>query len=94
MKKRILLAEDHKDTLELLEHELDFLGYEIAIAKNGLEAVDLAGSEKPDLIIMDIMLPTMNGFEAIAKIRSSPKHDSSPFLLQRQRPCLETASYA
>jgi CheY-like chemotaxis protein len=54
VKKRILLVEDHTDTADVLKSQLAFLGYETTIAKNGLEAVDLAGSENSDLIVMDI----------------------------------------
>ncbi|MGH7826953.1 MAG: response regulator [Candidatus Binatia bacterium] len=80
MKKRILLVEDHIDTLDVLKNELAFLGYETTTAQNGLEAVDLAEAEHPDLIIMDIMLPKMNGFEAIAQIQSNPNTQSIPIL--------------
>lgn len=80
MKKLILLVEDHTDTLDVLKNELTFLGYDTAIAKNGIEAVSLSESENPDLIIMDIMLPKMNGFEATAQIRHNPKTKSIPIL--------------
>jgi CheY-like chemotaxis protein len=80
VKKRILLVEDHTDTLDVLKNQLTFLGYEATIAKNGVEAVSLAESENPDLIVMDIMLPKMNGFEATAQIRHNPKTKSIPIL--------------
>ena len=80
MKKRILLVEDNKDALEIFAHALNFLGYETTIAKNGTEAVDLAGTENPDLIMMDIMLPKMNGFEATAQLRNNPKTQFIPIL--------------
>ncbi|MGH8544694.1 MAG: response regulator [Gammaproteobacteria bacterium] len=80
MKKRILVVEDHRDTLEVLEYELEFLGYETLVATNGFEAVELAGSENPDLIIMDMMLPKLNGLEATFQIRSNPKTQFIPIL--------------
>jgi two-component system cell cycle response regulator DivK len=80
VKKRILVVEDHSDTLEILAHQLGFLGYELAVARDGIEAVDLAGSERPDLIIMDIMLPKMDGFEATFQIRNNPATQSIPIL--------------
>jgi two-component system, cell cycle response regulator DivK len=80
MKKKILIVEDHGDTREVLEHQLEFLGYQATIAKNGVEAVELAGSENPDLIIMDIMLPKMNGIDATVQIRNNPKTRSIPIL--------------
>ena len=80
MKKRILLVEDNNDALEIFAHALNFLGYETTIAKTGIEAVDLAGTENPDLIMMDIMLPKMNGFEATSQLRSNPKTQFIPIL--------------
>jgi CheY-like chemotaxis protein len=80
VKKRILLVEDNRVVLEIFTHALKFLGYETTIAQNGIEAVDLAGSENPDLIMMDIMLPKMNGFEATTQIRNNPKTQFIPIL--------------
>ena len=80
MKKRILLVEDNSDTVVIISHALNFLGYETTVANNGIEAVDLAASENPDLIIMDMMLPKMNGFEATAKIRNHPKTECVPIV--------------
>lgn len=80
VKKRILIVEDHSDTLEIMAYQLGFLGYEMAVARDGVEAVDLAGSARPDLIIMDIMLPKMDGFEATSQIRNNPKTRSIPIL--------------
>lgn len=80
MKKRILLVEDSNDTLLILVHALKFLGYETMIARNGVEAVELAESENPELIIMDIMLPKMDGLEATAQIRNNPKTQFIPII--------------
>jgi CheY-like chemotaxis protein len=80
VKKRILLVEDHTDTAVVLKNQLAFLGYETTTAKNGLEAVDLAGSENLDLIVMDIRMPEMDGFDAMMKIRNNPKTQSIPIV--------------
>ena len=80
MKKRILLVEDNSDTVAIISHALNFLGYETSIANDGIEAVELARSENPDVIIMDMMLPKMNGFEATSKIRNDPKTELVPIL--------------
>lgn len=73
MKTRILLVEDNPATVEVMQQELELLGYEVVVAKNGVEAVALAESELPDLIIMDIALPKMDGLKATSQIRSNPK---------------------
>lgn len=80
MKKRVLLAEDHSDTAEMVKSGLERLGYEIKVATNGLEAVEKASSECPDLIIMDILMPVMDGFQATFQIRKNPKTKDIPVL--------------
>jgi two-component system, cell cycle response regulator DivK len=80
MKKRILLVDDNEATRELLKLELQHLGYEAVVAKNGFEAVELAGSERPDLIMMDMLMPQMDGFEAISRIKMNPEARAIPIL--------------
>jgi len=80
MKKRILLVEDNPATIEVVEQELEFLGYEVVVAKNGLEAVQMASSELPALIVMDIALPKMDGLQAASRIRNNPKTHAIPIL--------------
>lgn len=80
MKKRILLVEDNLATVELMEEELRFLGYDVVVAKNGLEAVEIATSVLPDLIVTDIAMPEMNGVQAASKIRINPKTKAIPIL--------------
>ncbi len=57
MKKRILLVEDEPGNIDVMRLELEALGYEVAVATNGREAVEMATAEPPDLIVMDILLP-------------------------------------
>lgn len=80
MKKRILLVEDDPDTAELMQMELEGLGYEVRLARNGVEALEMAGLEPPDLVVMDILLPKMDGFRAAARIRENPKTQAIPVL--------------
>jgi len=80
MKKRVLVAEDNKDMLELLCRQLDFLSYDVMAARNGLEAVALALSQHPDVIVMDILMPEMDGLEAFSLIRDNPKTREIPIL--------------
>jgi CheY-like chemotaxis protein len=72
-KPLILLAEDNKTNIETFMLYLTHSGYEIAIANDGIEAVNLAQSLQPDLILMDIQMPGMDGFESISKIRQIPE---------------------
>ena len=80
MKKRILLVEDHPGTIEVMHQELEVLGYEVTIVKNGEEAVGMASSELPDLIVMDIILPKIDGLQAVSRIRQNPKTKDIPIL--------------
>ncbi|HEX9445399.1 MAG TPA: response regulator [Candidatus Binatia bacterium] len=85
MKKRILLVEDNPATIDVVQKELEFLGYDALTADNGEKAIEMAAAELPDLIIMDISLPRMDGLEATALIRKNPKTESIPILAATAR---------
>ena len=85
MKKHVLLAEDHPDTAEVVKFGLERLGYDVAVAENGLEAVEKATSEPPDLIVMDMMMPVMDGLQATSQIRQNPKTKDIPVLVATAR---------
>ncbi len=79
MKKKILIVDDNTDLNKVLQMSLKE-SYETISAINGEDAVDLAVTEVPDLIIMDLMMNGMNGFEAIRLIRQVPKTRSIPVI--------------
>jgi two-component system, OmpR family, alkaline phosphatase synthesis response regulator PhoP len=70
--KRILIADDEPDILEIIQYNLRGEGYEVVTAKNGNEAIDQAKKYKPDLIILDIMMPGKNGIEVCNILRLQP----------------------
>jgi len=70
--KKILIADDEPDILEIIQYNLQREGYEVITAKNGNEAIDLAKKYKPDLIILDIMMPGKNGIEVCNILRLQP----------------------
>ena len=72
MSKKILIVEDILMNRRLIQDILTYHGYEVIEAENGEEAVKIAREQKPDLIIMDLQMPVMNGFEAIKILRSDP----------------------
>ncbi len=80
MNRRVLLVEDHPETIEVMRQELEFLGYDVMVAKDGLEAVEMATSESPDVIVMDIIIPKMDGLQAVSEIRNNPKTQDIPIL--------------
>jgi CheY-like chemotaxis protein len=65
----ILIAEDHLDSRDAMRALLEAFGYVVTEAVNGREAVDLARSEQPDLILMDMMMPELDGFQATRILR-------------------------
>ena len=79
-KKRILLVEDIESTIDIMGRQLECLGYEVAVARNGLEALDRLSEQVPDLIVMDIQLPKMGGFQAVGQIRATPALRDIPIL--------------
>ncbi len=80
MKIRILLVEDDSATIDVMRQELEFLGYKVTVAKNGIEALEMTTSELPDLIVMDIRMPGMDGLQAASQIRKNPKTQAIPIL--------------
>jgi CheY-like chemotaxis protein len=80
MQTRILLVEDDPGTIEVMQQELTVLGYEVTVAENGVDGVQMAISQLPDLIVMDIRLPKMDGLRAATLIRDNPNTGNIPIL--------------
>ena len=78
--RTIMVVEDYDDTRTLLRHGLELLGYSVLEASNGQEAVDLAGREHPDLILMDLDLPILDGIAATQRIRQQPDNENVPIV--------------
>lgn len=72
MAKKVLLVDDEADILELLRYHLEREGIAVTVASNGLEAVDAAVREHPDLVVLDIMMPGMDGVEVCGQLRRTP----------------------
>ena len=69
---KILLVDDEADILEIIGYNLSSEGYQVTTAKNGVEAIEKAKKYKPQLIILDVMMPEMDGIEACEKLRGIP----------------------
>ena len=78
--KRILVVEDNETNLYLIRFMLEKSGYEVIEAREGAVGVELAGKEKPDLILMDVQLPDMDGLEATKRIRASEADGEIPII--------------
>jgi DNA-binding response OmpR family regulator len=75
---RILIAEDERDIRELIIFTLEFGGFQVLSATNGEEAVELARQHRPDLIILDVRMPKMTGYEACRLLKSQEETRSIP----------------
>jgi len=78
---RILVAEDEPYILKALDFRLKNLGHEIIAAVDGGEALEIATKEKPDLVLLDIMMPVMDGFQVLRKLKSQEKTKNIPVIM-------------
>lgn len=81
MAKKILVIEDEKDIRELVKLYLEKEGFRISAASNGLEGLNQVRSERPDLVILDLMLPELDGIEVCKKIRADHSNATIPILM-------------
>ncbi len=79
-KGRALLVDDERSNRMILSAILKQMGYEVIQAENGLQAVELFRSENPDIVLMDIMMPVMNGYAAVEQIKSDPSDSFTPVI--------------
>lgn len=77
---KVLIVEDHADSREILKLQLQALGYEVAMATSGEEALEKVLTEAPNIIIMDLGLPGMSGIEAAAKLKENTETTKLPVL--------------
>jgi two-component system phosphate regulon response regulator PhoB len=80
-KERILIVEDEEDILELIKYNLVKEGYKVTPATTGEDAIKLAESEPPDLILLDLMLPGADGFEVCRRLGNNPKTRQIPIVM-------------
>ena len=80
MTKRILVVEDTEDNRQIIRDLLTSAGYEMIEAVNGEEGVTMAAEHRPDLILMDIQLPVIDGYEATRRIKAQPELKHIPII--------------
>ncbi len=85
MDSRILVVEDDHDIAHLLELTFANEGYRVAVASNGRDALDMTRSQIPDLIILDIMLPGMDGYEVCSRLRETTRTSHIPIIFLTQK---------
>ncbi len=77
---KILVADDEQDIRDLLGFTLKFAGHEVVTASNGEEAFQLAQKEKPELVLLDVRMPRMNGYEACRLMKADPALKDIPVM--------------
>ncbi len=77
---KILYVEDNEDNIYMLSNRLRREGFDVVVARDGEQAVAMAAAEAPDLILMDLGLPVLNGWEAARRLKSEPETKSIPII--------------
>ncbi|MCC6525364.1 MAG: response regulator [Polyangiaceae bacterium] len=83
--KKVLLVDDSETALHMGRLILGRGGYQLVLARNGAEAVTKALAERPDLILMDVVMPELNGFEAVARLRAEDATRDTPIIMVTTR---------
>ena len=78
---KILVAEDEPSLYKLLEFRLNSLGHEILLATDGKQALAMVKSDRPDLVLLDVMMPVMGGFQVLRKLKEDDDTSSIPVIM-------------
>ena len=81
MKKKILIADDEVDLVEVLKVYLEMKGYEVLTAHDGEKALEVAQGESPDLILLDVIFPKMDGYTVLRELRGRKETKSIPVVM-------------
>lgn len=81
MKPRVLVVDDESDFIQLMKYNLENQGFDILTAGDGVQALNLARRELPDVVLMDLMLPDIDGFSVCEILRSQPSTSKVPIIV-------------
>jgi len=79
--KKILVVDDERHIVRLIQVNLERQGYHVVTAHDGKEALEKVASEKPDLVVLDVMMPYMDGFEVLRHLRRNPETAELPVIM-------------
>ena len=85
MTRKILTCDDEKHIVRLIQVNLERQGYEVITAYNGLECLEKVKEDRPDLIVLDVMMPEMTGFEVLETLKKNPETESIPVIMLTAR---------
>ena len=81
MPKKIVIAEDEELIAQAYKDGLSLFDYEVYLARDGAEALEMIEQTQPDLVLLDLIMPTMNGFETLETLRNNTKYKNLPILV-------------
>ena len=81
MAKRVLVVDDEPDIVDIVTCLLEGEGYETLVARDGIEAVEVAEAERPDLVLLDVMMPEMNGYQVCRLLKAKPEFRDIPVVM-------------
>lgn len=81
MAKKVLVVDDNEDSVNILLKTLQSAGYSVQLARDGIEAILMIRNEDPDLVLLDIMMPRMDGFEVCQAVKSNSKTKHIPIVI-------------
>ncbi len=84
-KKRVLVVDDERHIVRLVQVNLERHGYQVLTAYDGVECLEKARSEKPDLIVLDVMMPRLDGFQALQQLKDDPQTKDIPVIMLTAR---------
>lgn len=85
MRKRLLVVEDEARVLMMIKERLEFAGYDVTTATEGQDGLKKARAEKPDLIVLDLILPNLNGYQVCAMLKGDKQCQNIPILMLTAR---------
>lgn len=85
MARQVLVIDDHQPTVQLIRSALEGLGLEVRTARNGAEGLLAVNEEKPDLVILDVMMPVLDGFQTLKVLQGSPETRELPVIMLTAR---------
>ena len=81
MPKKILVVDDERQIVKLVEINLRKAGYDVVCAYDGVEALEKVQNDRPDMIVLDVMMPRMNGFDVLKKLQANPETEQIPVIM-------------
>jgi two-component system alkaline phosphatase synthesis response regulator PhoP/two-component system response regulator VicR len=81
MARKILVVDDERHIVRLVQVNLERAGYEILTAYDGVEALEKIKTESPDMVVLDVMMPRMDGFEVLKNLQADPRYQNIPVIM-------------